>query len=204
VALQQTGELGKPRYARQWIHSPAVEPGRWIAIIILEVRSLVVRSLALIVLTTAPAASLLGQERERPLEGLSRADLANALRDSLYGWVRYESDGSARSDTARRLAARGMWDLEGGDQQRGLRLVAAAWRLGVADSLFYREMVVLMRIIGCPAEEVTVAVAAHRRWPGSAWADSAYVQAVAARERVRPAPQRRECPMRLGGAAPTK
>src|SRR5882724_9175297 len=91
-------------------------------------------ALALLVAPTA----LCGQASERPAIALpTREDITAAMRDSTAVFGAYVSDGTARGDSARRFAALGVSDLEGGDRERGLRLVRAARERTVADSTFY-------------------------------------------------------------------
>lgn len=142
-------------------------------------------------------AQLRAQQADDPARGLSRADVAYALQDSVFGWIVYRSDGSAHSDSARRFAAAGAWDLEGGDWQRGVRLLQTAVRFGVADETFYRDAAELMKLLRCPAEAVTLLEEVRRRWPTATWADSVYKHAVQARERASPEHQRRVCPVRV-------
>jgi hypothetical protein len=157
--------------------------------------SLCLRRLVLLAVTLAVAAPLGAQPARRPAAEATAADLSYALGDTAYGWMAYRSDGSARSDSARRPAAAGMWDVEGGDRSRGFRLVQAALRLGVADPQFYQDAADLMSAFRCPSEAVMVFEEARRRWPGAQWADSGYTRAVAARQRATDGELRRICPV---------
>ena len=112
----------------------------------------------------------------------------------------YVSDGTARSDTARRLAYAGAWAFEDGDQARGLPLIEAAWQLGVADPVFYQDMMALTHLLRCPTERLMIATEARRRWPG-AQSDSVHARAAVARQQAAPADLARPCPLRLRATA---
>ena len=131
------------------------------------------------------------------VRGLTRDDLAYVARDTAFGWVTYRSDGTARGDSARRFAAAGAWDLEGGDWQRGLRLVQAAFQLGVADSSFYRDAFELLKLLRCPKETVVLVEEVRRRWPQSRWADSVYSRVATTQERSTSTAPERPCPVHV-------
>lgn len=150
---------------------------------------------SLLAVSLGVTATLGAQEPRRPVSEPTAADLRYALGDTAYGWIAYRSDGSARSDSARRVAAAGMWDLEGGDRSRGIRLVHAALRLGVADPEFYRDAGELMTAFRCLSEAVGIFEESRRRWPRTQWADSGYTRAVAARQRATEAELHRVCPI---------
>ena len=125
------------------------------------------------------------------------ADLRYALRDSVFGWVSYDYDGTAAGDTTRRLAAAAMWEMEGGDQSRGIRLFQAALDRGVSDSLFYVDAQEVMTLLRCPGEAVELFAESRRRWPGTAWADSGLARAEQRLRKASLPDQRRTCPVRV-------
>jgi tetratricopeptide (TPR) repeat protein len=123
------------------------------------------------------------------------------MRDSAHGFFGYASDGTAQSDSARRLAALGMWDLEGGDRARGLRLVRAARELSVSDSTFYLHAGLALQIMRQTEDALAVYEVATARWPelGWTWKGKAAVleklgrhrEAEVARQRITQLPARR-------------
>jgi len=137
------------------------------------------------------------QRREQPLQNLIPGDLAYAMRDTAAGWVMYQSGGSARGDTARRLAAAGVWDLEGSDGKRGIRLLQAAFRFGVADSSFYHDAFELFKLLRCPAEASALVDEVRRRWPADRWADSASRRALQGLQHASDDDRKRVCPLRV-------
>ena len=98
------------------------------------------------------------------------------MADSSYGWFRYQRDGTAVSDSARRFAALALWDWEGGDRPRSLRLLFAAFDRGVADSLFYFQAALALTTFGRHTDALAFAQAGLRRWPHypSLWSVQAY------------------------------
>lgn len=101
-------------------------------------------------------------------ELLPPADLRYAFEGG-QGWFDYRSDGSPRGDTVSRLLSVGMWNIEGGDVERGLRMVRAAFRLGVADSLAYKDFAEFLPIYRANEEALLLYREAARRWPRSEW-----------------------------------
>jgi hypothetical protein len=112
---------------------------------------------------------------QAPVGPPSTADLTAALRDTAPGWFAFRSDGTARSDSARRMAALGLWDLEGGDRERGLRLVHAAQELGVADSLFYVQAGLALSLVRADDEASAVYAESTTKWPNAVWAWTGWV-----------------------------
>jgi len=154
-------------------------------------RSVIVVATGLVLVCEAAGA----QGARNPMRGLSRDDLAYAMRDTTFGGASYHSNGTPRGDTARRLAAAGAWDLEGGKLDRGFRLFQAAFRLGVADSSFYHDAFELLQQLRCPKELVLLVEEVRRRWPRDSWADSAYPRARDAQQRATVTDQSRTCPL---------
>jgi len=109
--------------------------------------------------------------------------------------VTYQSNGTARSDTARRLAAAGMWDVEGGSFTRGLRFIALAIRMSVADSAFYQDTHELLEQLGCQTERVVFAREALRRWPDAQWAKRNLERALQRPTDAGAAHRSRRCPL---------
>jgi hypothetical protein len=130
---------------------------------------------------------------------LSRADVQYAFGRERF---RDSAAASARADSASRFRYAGYENLEGGDQDRGLRFLLAAWRMGVADSSFHADMQSLARLLHCPDEEVRVAREMRRRWPLEAWTVAALARAEAERERVATSPTRRPCRLRFAEPSP--
>jgi hypothetical protein len=104
-----------------------------------------------------------------PLRDLSDAEIARAMRDTGSGIVAYRSDGTARGDSARRIAAYGMSMIEGGELDVGLRLYRAAFYLGVPDLYFYRDAIELSKTYRRPEDRLTIFQEVIRRWPEDAW-----------------------------------
>lgn len=92
-------------------------------------------------------------------------DIADAMVDSTHGWFTYASDGRPASDSARRMAALALWDWEGGDRERGLRLLNGAYQRSVADSLFYCHAAFALTTVSRNAEAVAFAQTGIDRWP---------------------------------------
>ena len=93
------------------------------------------------------------------------SDVAEAMQCPAWGFFAFASDGTARSDSASRMAALALWDVEGGDRARGARLLRSARVLGVADSLFYAQAGVGYRLLDCPHDAEAVYGEGLRRWP---------------------------------------
>lgn len=107
------------------------------------------------------------------VEELSAQDLADVFTPSRStGWGAYHSDGTPRGDSTVRIAWVGMWDVEGGDWDRGLRLIRAAYARGVPDRDFYHDYIAAMRLARRPADVKAACDALVKLWP----ADSADVR----------------------------
>jgi tetratricopeptide (TPR) repeat protein len=105
----------------------------------------------------------------RPIPCPTAAHIAEAMRGPAWGWYEYPGDGTMRGDSARRFAALGMWDVEGGDRDRGLRLIMAARKAGFADSTFILDAVLAFDMMGRPYETLRFADEALARWPRFGW-----------------------------------
>ena len=104
----------------------------------------------------------------------TRGDLRVAMSDTSFGFARYASNGSARGDSARRIAALALWDLEGGEVVRGRRLLREAVARGVPDAQFYLDAIwYLQQLRGASAELAQVRASAERQFPSRAWPWSA-------------------------------
>src|SRR4051812_8450407 len=123
-------------------------------------------TMQLVLVLMAASAPLCGQAPERPaIAPPTPEDIAAAMRDSVWGWFAYRSAGTAAGDSARRFAALGVWDLEGGDRARGLRLVHAAREWGIVDSTFYMHAGLFLASMRVSAEALALYEAAAARWP---------------------------------------
>src|SRR5262245_51597880 len=132
---------------------------------------------------------------------LTRADLVYATRDTTIGWATYRSGGTARGDSARRIAAAGAWDLEGGNFNRGIRLIQAAFRFGVADSAFYHDAFELLKQLRFPTAAVVRVAEVRRRSAHDPWIYSAYAQALRS---ATTADRSRACPVRIRETSASK
>lgn len=104
----------------------------------------------------------------------TRGDLRAAMTDTSFGYARYAGDGSARGDSARRVGALALWDLEGGDVARGRRLLREAVARGVPDAQFYLDATwYLQQLRPAPAELAQVKASAERQFPSRTWPWSA-------------------------------
>ena len=101
--------------------------------------------------------------------GLSPTELAAAMADSMTAWSFFPSDGTARADTARRLATYALWDIEGGDRERGLRVIAAVRALGLVDSVFHKQAALAYQMVGEWHKALGIYEEAQRLWPTAAW-----------------------------------
>ncbi len=100
----------------------------------------------------------------------TRGDLRVALSDTSFGFAHYASDGSARGDSARRIGALALWDLEGGNVARGRRLLREAVARGVPDAQFYLDAVwYLEQLRPAPADLALARASAERQFPSRAW-----------------------------------
>jgi hypothetical protein len=100
----------------------------------------------------------------------TRRDLRVAMSDTTFGFAHYASNGSARGDSARRIAALALWDLEGGEVVRGRRLLREAVARGVPDAQFYLDAIwYLQQLRGASAELAQVRASAERQFPSRAW-----------------------------------
>jgi hypothetical protein len=97
------------------------------------------------------------------------SDIAYAMRPGTGGFMSYESTGNAASDSASAIAAAAMWDLEGGDTMRGLRLLEEALRRPVADTMFYRDAWYVSGHYRRLDLRAKVESAASRQFPGHQW-----------------------------------
>jgi hypothetical protein len=110
-------------------------------------------------------------------------DVASAMRLTATDSSLFTSDGTARSDSARRMGMLAIWDFEGGDTQRGLRLARRARELGVADPAFFLASLALVSLRR--ADEALLFVDdGLRRWPSSRllWRQRAQVLHMLGRE----------------------
>jgi tetratricopeptide (TPR) repeat protein len=125
--------------------------------------------LAIAIALVCAQTPLLGQGGEpSTIEPPTQADIAAAMRSP---WSdHFESDGTARGDSARRIGALGVWDLEGGDRDRGVRLVRAARQMGLADSSFFLQAGLYLHNLGVLDEALPMYEAAASRWPALVWA----------------------------------
>lgn|GEM_PF-6070795 len=81
------------------------------------------------------------------------------------GWFDYRSDGTTRGDSTVRIASVGMWALEGGDWDRGVRLVRAAFTRGLPDVNFYKDYIAVMLLVRRPADLHAACKTVANRWP---------------------------------------
>ncbi len=116
-------------------------------------------------ISVAPAQAPVGAA-----ELVDTVELRVIVRQGRAGWMDYPGDGTPRGDTVRALLNVGMWELEGGDVRRGLRLVRAAFRLGVVDSLAYVDFGQALYQYRSHEEGLALYDEATRRWPGVWWA----------------------------------
>lgn len=112
--------------------------------------------------SVSPAA--VGAQRATP------RDIRAAMADTAFGFIHLTSDGSARGDSARRIGALALWDLEGGDPARGRRLLQEAMARGVPDTLFYLDAVAYLKMLPSGAAALArMRSAAARQFPAHHW-----------------------------------
>jgi hypothetical protein len=106
----------------------------------------------------------------RPRPPALSAELTEALKDTSAGFFEgYRSDGTAVGDSARRIAAFAMWEIEGGDVLLGLRLLDSAAARGVPDPHFYEDAEEVFKVHRDSTRQARVRTIATRRWPDRRW-----------------------------------
>ena len=101
---------------------------------------------------------------------LTAKDLADVFTPpASKGWFDYRSDGTSRGDSTARIASVGLWAMEGGDWERGIRLARAAYMRGLPDSNFYHDYIAVMRLARRPSDLRAACKTLAKLWP----ADSA-------------------------------
>ncbi len=97
---------------------------------------------------------------------LTAKDLADVFTPpASKGWFDYRSEGTPRGDTTARIASVGLWAMEGGDWERGIRLARAAYMRGLPDSNFYHDYIAVMRLARRPSDMRAACKTLAKLWP---------------------------------------
>ena len=87
--------------------------------------------------------------------------------DNGAGWSGYHSDGTPRGDSTARIASVRMYQTEGRDMRRGIRLTRAAYGRGLHDPNIYSDFVVLMNFVRRPADCAIGSPLTPTNWAGA-------------------------------------